>query len=232
VEYRIFGPGGAASEDFKRDFHDLLKLDDAQRIVIRDWFLSSKNYDAFASPLPANIVASTLLPEQFQHVVQMLRRLLWAWEEYRLELEDVERDLLLLGFNSEALAVLGPFLADLSMVKDKVWAREYAQAQAIDGLPTMDTLNFVCDARAVFGGYPNGDDDRIRDSYRQFLGVIPIVIMELIASDNYGNKKRMAVQLSEEHFEWLQKAVGRAQEQFSILKERTAAVAFSGNGPH
>ena len=55
--------------------------------------------------------------------------------------------------------------------------------------------------------------------------------MELIASDNYGNKKRMAVQLSEETFEWLQKAVGRAREQLSILKERTATVAFDGNGP-
>jgi hypothetical protein len=228
VEYKIFGPGGAASEDFRRDLHDLLKLDDAQRSVISDWFLRSKTYDT--APLPATIVASTLLPEQFRRAVQVLRRLLWAWEEYRLELEDVERDLLLLGFDSEALPVILPFLADLSVVKEKVWTRDYVQTQSIDGLPTMDALNFLCEARAIFGGFPTGDDDQFRDSYKRFLGVMPIVIMELVASDNYGNRKRMAVQLSEESFEWLQKAVGRAQEQLSILKERTATLALNGNG--
>jgi hypothetical protein len=231
VEYRIFGPGGEASEDFRRDLHDLLKLDDAQRSAIADWFLATKTYDPFGSPLPPNIVASTLLPEQFRRAVQILRRLLWAWEEYRLELGDVERDLLLLGVGSEALAIIVPFLADLSPIRAKVWAREYVQTQGIEGLPTMDAVNFICDARAVFGGYPLGNDDQVRDSYKQFLGVVPVVIMELIASDNYGNKKRMAVQLSEETFEWLQKAVGRAREQLSILKERTATVAFDGNGP-
>lgn len=227
MEYRIFGPGGVISEDFRRDLHDLLKLDDAQRSVIADWFLTSKTYDT--APLPANIAASTLLPEQFRRAVQVLRRLLWAWEEYRLEIEDIERDLLLLGFDSEALQLILPFLAHLSKVKDKVWTYDYVQTQSIDGLPTMDALNFICDARAVFGGFPGGDDDQRRDSYKQFLGVTPIVIMELIASDNYGNRKRMAVQLSEDTFEWLQKAVGRAQEQLSILKERTATFTLNGN---
>jgi hypothetical protein len=60
--------------------------------------------------------------------------------------------------------------------------------------------------------------------------MMPLVIMELIASDIYGNKERMAIQLSEETFEELRTAIGRAQEQLSIPKERTAAVSFDGNG--
>ena len=227
MEYRIFGAAGSPSEDVRRDLHDLLKLDDMQRDAIVDWFAASKDYDPFSSPLPASIVASTLLPEQFQRAAQSLRRLLWAWQEYGLQLPDIERDLLLLGFDSKMLAVIVPFLDRLSALKQRVWAFDYARTQAFEGLPTMDALNFICEARAVFGGYPSGDDET-RESYRQFLGIIPVVLMELITSDNYGNKERTAIQLSEENFEWLHKAIGRAREQLSILKERTSFVAFDG----
>jgi hypothetical protein len=228
VEYRIFGPAGSPSEDFRRDLDDLVKLDDAQRNTIADWFFASKDYDPFGSPLPANIVASTLFPEQFRRAVQTLRRLLWGWQEYGLQLTDIERDLLLMGLATESLEVIMPFLDRLSSIKHRVWARDYAVTQGVEGLPTMDALNFICEARAVFGGYPIGEV-QARESYKQFLGLIPIVVMELVSSDNYGNKERMAIQLSEENFEWLQRAVGRAHEQLSILKERTASVAFDAS---
>jgi hypothetical protein len=99
VGYRIFGPGGSPSEDFRSDLQELLKLDDPQREAIADWFFASKNYDPFAVPLPANIATSTLLPEQFQRAALTLRNLLWAWQEYGLQLGDVERDLLLPGLS-------------------------------------------------------------------------------------------------------------------------------------
>jgi hypothetical protein len=228
VEYRIFGPAGTPSEDFRRDLGDFLKLDEPQRNAIAEWFLASKDYDPFASPLPANIIASTLLPEQFQSGAQCLRNLLWAWQEYGLQLEDIERDLLLLGFASEALPVILSFLTRLATIKHRVWANHYARVKTFDGLPTMDELNFICEARAVFGGYPSGMD-QVRDSYKQFLGMMPLVIMELVTSGNYGNKKRLAIQLTEKNFEGLQRAIGRAHEQLSILKERTAAATFDGN---
>lgn len=228
MEYRIFGPGGSPSEDFRRDLQGLLKLDDAQRGAIADWFFASKNYDPFESPLPGNIVASTLLPEQFRSAAQTLRGLLWAWQEYGLQLEDIERDLLLLGIDSEALGGLVSFLGRLSAVRQRVWACEYERGRRFDGLPTIDILNFVCEARAIFGG-DSGVNGPIRDAYRQFLGVTPVVIMELITSDNYGNKERTAIQLSEDHFEWLRKAVERAHEQLSIMKDRMVPIAFDGS---
>jgi hypothetical protein len=230
VEYRIFGPGNTPSEDFRRDLQELLKLDDTQRNALADWFSTTQTYDPFGSELPQSIVASTLLPEQFRRAVQVLRRLLSNWQEYGLRLEDIERDLLLLGIDAEALKGFAPFLERLSGVKKKVWISDYVQTQTVDGLPTIDALNFICDARAVFGGYPLGDHHP-RESYKQFLGVLPIVIMELVVSDNYGTRNRIAVQLSEESFEFVQKSIGKAQEQLAILKERTAALALDINGP-
>jgi hypothetical protein len=229
VEYRIFGPGGSPSEGFRRNIQEWVKLDGTQRDAIGDWLLASKDCDPSASPLPASIAASTLLPEQFRHAADGLRGLLWAWQEYGLQLSDIERDLLLIGLDSEALAVIVPFLARLSRIKRRVWACDYATSKQVEGLPTMDGLNFTCEARAVFGGDPAGRDP-VRDSYKQFLGVIPVIIMELITSDNNGNNERTAIQLSEEDFEWLRKAIERTHEQLSIMKERTAAVAFDGNG--
>ena len=228
MEYRIFGLAGSPSEEYRRDLQELVKLDDAQKHALRDWFLATPDYDPFKSPLPADIVASTLLPEQFQRTAQCLRRLLWAWQEYRLQPEDIERDLLLLGLDSASIEAFGPFLASLSTVRQRAWASEYARTQTFDGLPTMDGLNFICDARAVFGGFPS--IEQAQDSYKEFLGLVPVVIMELITSDNYGSRERTAIQLSEESFELLRKAVGRVHDQLSILKERTASVAFGTNG--
>lgn len=92
-------------------------------------------------------------------------------------------------------------------------------------------MNFVCEARAVFGGHPSGDAE-ITDSYKQFLGTIPIVIMEIVTSDSEGNTKRFSVELPEEQFEWMRRAVARAHEQFSTLKQRTAALAIPEEAPN
>jgi hypothetical protein len=227
LEYSIFGPAGSPSEDFLSDLRELSQLDHKQLGVISDWFLASKNYDPLVSPLPATIVASTLLPEQFQQAAQCLSSLLWAWQEYGLQITDIERDLLLLGVSLEALAAIAPFLDGLSKVRKRVWAFEYARLQTFEGLPTMENVGFTCEARAVFGGFPVGDA-QVQGSYRAFLGLTPIVIMEIVASDGDGNEERTAIQLSEENLERLYRAIGRVREQMSILKERTAAVAFNG----
>jgi hypothetical protein len=71
----------------------------------------------------------------------------------------------------------------------------------------------------VFGGFPDGAE-KTTDDYRKFLGLTPIVIMEIISSDNYGRQQRMAVQMNEENFNWLGRSITKAQEQLAILKAR------------
>ncbi len=224
MEYKIFGPGGSPSEEFREDLTELAKLKAADRDAVADWFFASKDFDPHASPLPANIVASPLLPERFQGAVLALRDLLWAWQEYALELTDIEQDLLLLGVPPIVLATIGPLLGRLSDLKQRVWVWYNAHVLPA-GLPRLDDLNFVCEARAIFGGLPVGDSE-VRDSYKRFLGIVPLITMELVAVDREGETKRMLVELTEERFEWIRRAVARTHEQFSILKERTAPLAI------
>lgn len=219
MEYKIFGPGGMPDGDIRDQLKDFFQLDEAQRKTIREVFLKNEFEYSWPAPLPEALAASSLLPEQFRGAIDLVRSLLFAWREYSLEIPDVERDLLLLGCSEHDVDLLIDFLRTLSEVKDTVWARNYKRIQQLDGLPTMDNLNIICDARAVFGGVPEATE-RVSPSYKTLLDLTPIVIMEIISSDAYGQRQRTAVQMNEQQFEIFQRTVSRAQEQLAILKGR------------
>lgn len=86
----------------------------------------------------------------------------------------------------------------------------------------MENVNLICDARAVFAGFPEGSET-VSDSYKTLLSLTPIVIMEIISSDNYGQRQRTAFQMTEEDLDWFRRLIARAGEQLAILKERVAA---------
>lgn len=218
MEYKIFGPGRTPSGEIRNQLKEFFKLDEAQRKTIREVFLKEE-WDYSRATLPDALAASSLLPEQFTDAIELIRSLLFAWREYDLQVGDIERDLLLLGCSEQDVDLLIHFLGTLSDVKDTVWADSYRRTQHLDGLPTVDSLNIICDARAVFGGFPEGTE-RARPSYKTLLALTPIVIMEIISSDYYGQQQRTAVQMSERDFESFQRIVSRAQEQLAILKMR------------
>ena len=225
MEYRIFGAAQRPPDDFKDDLAAFFRLDDKQRDVIADWFLSTRDYELYAPSIPPAVVASTLLPDQFRQTAGVIRQLLESWQRYSLELEDIERDLLLLGFGPEPLGILSTFLKRLSPVKERVWIEGIEGTQLNIGLPTIDDVSIVWNARPLFGGlsyhYFKADGE---DPYTAFLGLTYLATMEIITSDLYGQKERTAIQLSEEGFQRLLRGLKRAGEQLDILKERTRAV--------
>lgn len=218
MEYKIFGPGEIPPEEFRGQVSDFLKLDDAQRNTIAEAFLQ-RDFDPFSSTLPPIAVASSLLPEQFGRAVQLIRNLLGSWQDYGLALTDIERDLVLLGYAQPEIETITSFLSRLTHVRGRVRESQNLRMQQLDGLPTIDNMNLICDARAVFGGFPLGSE-RAPDSYKSLLSLTPIVIMEIISSDNYGQRQRAAFQMTEEEFEGLRRMIARAHEQLAILKER------------
>jgi hypothetical protein len=225
MEYRIFGPGRSPDDDFKGDLAAFLALNEKQRDAVAEWFLTTDSYDSWAPKLPPGIVASPLLPEQFRRAAGFIRPLLLRWQEYGLELADIERDLLLLGCAPEELAILTDFLARVSPVKGRVWTGGCKDFESLLGLPTVDDVNIVCDARPVFGGLAYDETAAENGvSYRKFVGFIHLVIMEIIASDNYGQKQRTAIQMTEETFRRFMDGMKRASEQLDILKERTNVI--------
>lgn len=186
MEYRIFGTDQRPPDDFNDDLAAFFRLDDQQREVIAGWFLSTRDYELFGPSLPPAVVASTLLPEQFRQAAGVIRRLLYNWQRFGLDLRDIERDLLLLGVNPEHLGILSAFLARLSLIRERVWLDGIEGSQHGTGLPTIDDVNIVWNARPLFGGpscyYYKADGD---DPYTQFCGLTYIAIVEIVTSDSY-----------------------------------------------
>lgn len=226
MEFKIFGPDQRPPDGFKDDLGAFLRLDDQERDVIADWFLSTRSYELYEPSLPPAVVVSTLLPEQFRQTAGVIRQLLNSWQRFGLELRDIERDLLLMGFGPEHLSVLSAFLVRLSPIKERLWLDGIEGFQHAVGLPTIDDVNIVWNARPLFGGSPyyyfavEGDEA----CYRTFLGLTYLATMEIIASDDYGQRQRTAIQLNEDDFQRLLLGMKRAGEQLSILKERTKTV--------
>jgi hypothetical protein len=228
VEYKIFGPARWPSDDFKDGLNVLLGLNDEQRNAVVQWFLSSRDYDLDMPSLPPDIVASALLPQQFNDAARVIRYLLDGWQSYGLELPEIERDLLLLGRNQEEIRVVTEMLARLSPIKERVWIDGQHGTQLVVGLPTIDDVNLVWDARPVFGDlayyYRSANVDA--SSYRRFLGLTYVAILEILSSDTNGQKQRTAVQMDEEQFQRFLVGMKRASEQLDILKKHTKSLVL------
>jgi len=225
VDYKIFGPDQRPPVEFREDLEAFFRLDDQQRDAITNWFLSARRYDLYQQELPPTIVASTLLPEQFRQAAGVVRQLLSRWQHYGLELHDIERDVLLLGIGQRQLGILTNILGRLASIKERVWLDFVEGTQHVVGVPTIDDVNIIWDARPLFGrrayNYYAVDGD---DLYRKFCGLTYLATVEIITSDNYGQRQRTAVQLNEEGFERLLRGMKRAGEQLGVLKERAKTV--------
>ena len=226
MEYKIFGPARWPPPDFKEDLAAFFRLDDGQRDAIAEWFLSTRSFELYEPELPSVIIASALLPEQFRQAAGVIRLLLNNWQCYGLELPDLERDVLLLGCEPEQAKSLSTFLARLSSIRERVWVDGLEGDQQVLGLPTIDDVNIAWDARPIFGGstyyyFADNSDDV---SYKKFFGLTYLAILELISSDNYGQRQRAAIQMTEDTFKRLLISMKRAGEQLDTLKEHTKAI--------
>jgi hypothetical protein len=232
VEYKIFGADQRPPDDFKEDLAAFFRLDDQQRNVIAEWFLSTRDYELHGPSLPPAVVASTLLPEQFWQTAGVIRQLLISWQRYGLELEDVERDLFLLGLGPEQLKILSVFLTRLSPIREQIWLDTVEGAHCAMGLPTIDDVNILWDARPLFGGLSYYSYKADGDApYSTFLGLTYLATVEIITSDIYGRNQRTAIQLDEDGFQRLLRGMRRAGEQLDILKDRTKTVVPDAKAP-
>ena len=133
MEYKIFGPGGEPPDDFREDIEAFHRLDDQQRGAIAEWFLSASSYELYGPSLPPNIVASTLLPEQFRRAAGFIRDMLNRWYQHRLDLADFE--------SPDQLGTAVDFLRSVSPVKERVWADGRAGSERVIALPTIDNVD-------------------------------------------------------------------------------------------
>ena len=219
MEYRIFGSARSPGDDFTPELQAFCALEDAQREALAAWFESTSDFDTYATELPAGIVASALLPDQFRKTAAPIRFLLNAWQQHSLEIIDIERDLLLCGLNSEQIGLVISFLERLAPIKERVWIDGLEGTAQIVGLPTIDDVNIVWDARAVFGGpsYYHFRSDAAETTYKRCVGLTCVAIVEFMISDASGLKERCAMQMNETTFLNLLRAMNRADEHLKSL---------------
>ena len=221
MEYKIFGAARSPGDEFRMGLQAFCDLDQIQREALAAWFESTTDFQTYSPDLPPGIIASTLLPEQFRKTAAPILFLLEAWHGRSLQMEEIERDLLLLGLDPAQLANITGLLSRLSGVKERVWLNARERNVQFVGLPTMDDANIVWDARPVFGGpsYYYYSSDAETDSYKRCLGLTCVAIAEFMISDSNGIKQRMAIQLNEDMFKVFLRAVNRADNQLKSLKD-------------
>jgi len=221
MDYKIFGTGRSANDEFRAELQAFCDLDQIQREALAAWFESTADFNMYTPELPPGILASTLMPEQFMKTASLIRFLLESWHRRSLQLADIERDLLLLGLDSAQLANISSLLARLSGVKERVWLDALEGTAQSVGLPTIDDANIVWDARPFFGGssfyYFTSDADAA--TYKQCLGVTCMAIVEFMVSDANGKKQRIAIQMNEDTFKIFLRTVNRADDQLRSLKD-------------
>ncbi len=224
MEFKVFGAYGPA-DDLADDLKALLALDPATWDTLAKWFLTTDSFDleeAFSSPA---IAASLLLPEQFSKCAGGILDLLESWHASHLELPDLLRDLMFLGFTTEEIDRLGALLERLGPVKRRAYTdfMKFEHENAV--LPTLEDIDVVCDIRPIFEDYVYPVPRKSAVSHTKLLGFSYMVLMELLAEDIEGKTSKLSFQMTEQTLAAFQVALQRAREQLDILKANTNALS-------
>lgn len=225
MQFKLFGPGNLPEPHFQRDLGTFLSLQAEQWQAIADWFLSTEDFSPEDSLSNAEIVTSTLLPQQFIASAALIRYILESWHKYELDLVDIQRDLLLLGRTSEEIDRVGEFLKPLEQIKGRVFGEHVRTLQEDAVLPTLYDVNIVCDVRAIFEDlpYPAPDGSSVR--HTRLLEFRPVVLMEILTEDFFRRKQKLSFQMNEEEFVELYTSLRRAHEQLDLVKAKTATLS-------
>ena len=223
MEFKLFGPGGSPGSHFQKDLKVLLDLDDEAWQVLANWFLTTTDFDH--EPDSPVIAASTLLPEQFSQSADVLKYILESWHMYGLQLQEIQRDLLLLNCPRDRIERLGLLLERLRAVRERVY-RDHMRFEYENAvLPTLEDIDVVCDLRPVFEDTVFPIPEGIPVRHTKLLGFSYVVLMELSTEDSGGRSRRLGFQMNEAQLVDFQAALQRAREQLDILKASTSAIS-------
>ena len=217
MQLKLFGSTGP-SQVFKRDFDLLARLDDRELDLLSSWFMSASNV---VSPGDSELVTLAeqfqINPEELGRVIAVVRFMLNSWRELDLTLDDIDLDLETLGHDRSRRSKVHQLLDKLEVCRDRVHRAVLRRAHETAGLATIDDVNLLWDIRPVFGDFTYSAEPRA-SGVTDLLDYTYVLIMELEASYANGKRETTAVQLSEEEFSDLARAMDRAKEQLEVLK--------------
>jgi hypothetical protein len=225
LEFKLFGSGGFPNSRFLKGLKVFFALNDQEWDVIAKWLLETDSFDPrdFASsPL---IVNSSLTPDKFMEGVEVLQFLFEAWSIYGLDIREIQRDLMLLGFPGEQIERLGGLLQRVGPVRERAY-NHYMRSESENAvLPTLEDIDVVCDLRPIFEDfvYPAPMTQNVK--HTKILGFTHMVLVELVTEDTSGRTHRLAFQMTEEGLYDFEATLRRAHEQLDILKASTRALS-------
>jgi hypothetical protein len=112
MEYRMFGPAGFPDDSFRKGLQTLLAANKQDWEGISNWFLTTDTFEPDEAVSSPSLLASSLAPDQIIESVEVLE----------VELEHVQRDLILLGLSSETIDRLSVLLQRTGSVRDRAYA--------------------------------------------------------------------------------------------------------------
>jgi hypothetical protein len=195
MEYRLFGQAQSPGKDFTTDLQSFCDLDDSQREALAIWFETTSDFNTYTPALPPVIADSPLLPEQFRDTAAPIRQILNLSYHHSLGIPDVKRDLLLCGLTSEQIELVTAFVTRLWPIRKRIWVDGLEGSAQTTGLPTIDDMNIIWDARGVFGApsFYYFDSPPNEALSNQCVGLTNMAILEIMVSDTVGKKERLTI---------------------------------------
>jgi hypothetical protein len=224
MEFKLFGPGGYPSSRFKAGLSGLFALDDAAWDTLANWFLTAETLDVNKGLSSPTIVAGSIRPEEFEEAAEVVLYMLQAWHAQGLQINELQRDLMLLGYHREQIERLTALLNRVSKIKvdaHQHLMREYHETATV---PMLQDIDLICDIRPIFEHYNYPPEESGKLSHTKLLGFSCVVLAELEAVDRNGKAHTFSFQMTEERLIQLQNALKSVAEQMDILKTKTNAM--------
>ena len=224
MELKIFGPGSYPSGRFKKGLDVLFDLDQDAWEVIANWFSTTESLDVQEGASAPAVLASPLTPNQFIESAEVLQYILEAWYLRGLNLNEIQSDLMVLGYASGQIGRLGELLNRLSAVQKRAFTHYMRTEYESSILPTLEDIDVACDLRPIFEGYVYPIPEKDGARHTKLLGFGYHVLIELKTEDSKGGTHRFAFQVTEKTLGDMQLSLKRAAEQLDILKAKTSAL--------
>ena len=144
---------------------------------------------------------------------------------YGLEVPDIQRDILVLGYSTDKVERLGAMLARLGPVKQRAYTAfmRFEHENAV--LPTLEDIDAVCDLRPIFEDYVYPVPEKSVTSHTRLLGFSYMVLVQLVTEDFQGQSQTLSFQMTENVLADFKSALQRASEQLDIQKASTRGLS-------
>jgi len=218
--HNLSGSEGIPSPELVRDLRVLCQLGETLLAEMAEAFASLPDDitgDSLGESLLPRLPVSKAEPERLSTAFKAALFLWQQWARRELTRAQIIADLDSLGVSADELANVSPLLAAMESKLGAIRRRRAESLALGTGLPQIESVSCVVDARAVFKS-PKHDEERGGDQpYFDFDHFVPIVILEIISELN-DERTTQSYALTEKTLDQLRDILARADRRLEAVK--------------